>query len=328
MNEATQLFHQYGVPAIALIVFVKRMGVPVPAMPFLLLAGARGVDEPLFAVTAALAACAAAVVGDALWFEAGRRYGRGMLGLMCRISVSPDICIRRSELAFARQGAAAVLVAKFIPGLAGLAPPLAGALRMPAGRFTAINLAGTLLWVGFGVVAGWLLHRQVGQLVALLDELGRVAWPLLGIAVAGYVAWLLARRGVLRRAALRTPRLAPRQVAERMARGEPFVFVDVRGPKASLQKHIGNAIHGFLDSELQGELDAVDQSVHLVVYCDCPDDVSAARVAEMLVRRGRPAHVLAGGFSAWVAAGLPVESTAAGKNGAAPGLAEVRLSVR
>jgi membrane protein DedA with SNARE-associated domain/rhodanese-related sulfurtransferase len=312
MDDVALLFHHHGVLGIVVVVFAKRMGVPVPAMPFLLLAGARGVHDGVFAVNAAIAACVAAVTADGIWFVAGHRFGRSMLALMCKLSISPDACIHRSELAFTRRGAVTVLLAKFIPGVAGLAPPLAGALGMSAGRFTALNLAGTMLWVGGGVAAGWLLHRQVTQIVTAVHRLGSLALPLFVVATGAYIAWLITRRALMTRAAMRTPRIDPRQVAGKIARGERLALVDVRGPKSTVRQRIPGAIHAFLDHDLNEQLVGVGQGVQLVVYCDCPSDVSAARVAAMLRKRGLPAQVLAGGFASWLAAGLPVESTGTG----------------
>lgn len=317
MTDAALLFHHYGELGIALIVFAKRMGIPVPALPFLLLAGAQGVRDPVFALNAAGGALAAAVVADGLWFVAGRRFGAGMLALVCKISLSPDTCIRKSELAFARRGSATVLLAKFIPGVAGLAPPLAGALGMSRARFTALNLAGTLLWVGGGVLAGVLLHRQVARIVATVADLGSLALPLFLLLAGAYLLWLSARRALMTLAALRMPRLSPLELAEKLARGERVLPVDVRGP-GLVQQRIPGAIHAFFDRESDGKAPVIAQGVELVVYCDCPNDVTAARVATMLRKRGLPARVLTGGFPAWKAAGLPLEPAQPAAGLAAP----------
>ncbi len=215
MDEALLLFHAHGVPGIALLVFAKRMGVPVPAIPFLLLAGARGTQDPFFALHAATAACVVTVFADWLWFLAGRRFGSRMLALMCKLSLAPETCIRRSELAFLSRSALTVLIAKFIPGVAGLSPPVAGALGMPAARFTALNLAGTLAWVSAGVGAGWLLHRQVAQVIAALYALGSLTVPLVVVAISAYIVWLAVRRSRVARTGKLGPRLRPEIVAQK-----------------------------------------------------------------------------------------------------------------
>ncbi|HEX2544710.1 MAG TPA: VTT domain-containing protein [Ramlibacter sp.] len=308
MHDALQLFHHYGVLGIPVVVFVKRMGVPVPALPLLLLAGARGAQDAGFALAAALAACAAAALGDALWFAAGRRYGRRMLALVCKLSISPDICIGRSELDFLRRGAATVLLAKFIPGVSGLAPPLAGALGMRAGKFTILNLAGTVGWVACGIAGGWLLHSQVARIVAALYELGALAVPATGVAVAAYAGWLVLRRLMLKRAALTSPKLTPGQVVEMARRGAQFQFVDARAPELAAHQRLPGALSAYGEA-FSHDVARRDHDVVLVVYCDCADDVSAARTAAMLRTRGFTAYALAGGIRAWLGEGLPVEGS-------------------
>lgn len=308
MDQLLSLFDARGVPAIFVLLFVKRMGVPVPALPVLLLAGARGMQDPAFAVQVLVAASVASILADSLWFSAGRRYGRAMLALLCRLSMAPGHWIRTSERAFERRGALAVLLAKFIPGVAGLAPPLAGTLGMGAVSFSTLNAAGTLLWVGSGLGAGLLFHRQIDQLVEALQGMGSAALPALALAVAAYVGWLALRRLVVVLAVSRAPRLQPQDLAEMIARGEPVVLVDVRGPGAKAGARIAGAVHATLDSEDFEALSGLHPGVPLVTYCDCPNDISAARAALKLLDRGVPAQVLAGGVAAWLAAKLPVEA--------------------
>ena len=310
LNQAMGFFEAHGVLAIFLLLFAKRMGIPVPALPFLLLAGARGASDGVFALSALVAGSLASVLADAIWFVAGRRYGRSVLALMCRISVSPGSCIRKSELAFARRGAMTVLLAKFIPGVAGLAPPLAGALGMRSASFTALNGAGTVLWVGSGMAAGLVFHRQLTQAVRTLQDMGAAAVPWLLLALAAYFGWLALRRQLINRAAAKAPRLHPHELADKLARGEQVMLVDVRGAGADTGPRIPGALHAFLDSAMFDGLPVLPEGMDLVTYCDCPNDISAARAALRLRKRGIPALVLAGGFPAWVAAGFPVETAA------------------
>lgn len=307
MWDFSTLFPAHGVLAVSIALFLKRMGVPIPAFPLLLLLGAQAAGDALLAALALAGPTLAAVLADSAWYLAGRRYGRAMLGLMCRISVSPGTCIRRSELSFARRGDTAVLLAKFIPGVAGLAPPLAGALGMRAGRFTALNLAGTVLWIAAGLALGLLLHREVLLVVAWLQRLGAAALPFLGAVFALYVAWLVTRRTLASRAARRAPRIQPRELADRIARGEAILVVDVRGPDVPLPVRLPGSLHAPIGSAAFDALAAVQGHSELVTYCDCPDDATAARAALELGRRGLPVRVLAGGFEAWRAAGLPLD---------------------
>jgi membrane protein DedA with SNARE-associated domain/rhodanese-related sulfurtransferase len=308
MWDFSTFFPGHGVLAVSIALFLKRMGVPIPAFPLLLLLGAQVAGDGLLAATALAGPTLASVLADTAWFAAGRRYGRAMLGLMCRISVSPGTCIRRSELSFAKRGETAVLLAKFIPGVAGLAPPLAGALGMRAGRFTMLNLLGTVLWTGAGLALGLLLSREVQLAVGWVQRLGTAALPLLGAVLALYVAWLVTRRVLASRAASRAPRIQPQELAERIARGESILLVDVRGPAdLVLDVRLPGSLHAPLGSATFDGLAAVQGHSQLVTYCDCPDDATAARAALELGRRGLPVRVLAGGFDAWRAAGLPLD---------------------
>ncbi|MBC5784388.1 VTT domain-containing protein [Ramlibacter sp. USB13] len=306
IDDLTRLYQAHGELVTFLVVFAKRMGVPVPVLPFLLLAGARGADDGAFAFAILALATLASVVADGVWFAAGRRFGRGILALVCRISISPDSCIRKSELAFAHRAAVTVVAARFIPGIGPLAPPLAGALGMRTGSFLVLNLAGTVLWTGSALAAGVVLREQVAQAVAALQELGSRALPVLLLAIAAYVGWLVLRRALITFAALKAPRIQPHELADHMDRGDPLLLLDVRGAMPG-DARIPGAVLARSDHELVEELVRLPADVHLVTYCDCPNDVSAARLAARLRKRGLPVRVLAGGYGAWVAAGLPVQ---------------------
>jgi len=308
MDDFNGILATHGLLAVSVVLFLKRMGVPVPALPFLLLAGAQGAQDGVFALMALGSATLASVLADTAWFFGGRRYGRSMLALMCRISISPGTCIRQSELTFARRGTLTVLLAKFIPGVAGLAPPLAGALGMRPGSFTLLNLAGTALWTGSGIALGLVFHQQVSQVLRWIEQMGRAAVPFVVAAFALYIAWLLVRRVLVARTAGKVPRIDRELLSEMIARGDTVVLVDVRGAGSPPETRIPGAMHASPGSEAFEALSALPSGAQLVTYCDCPDDVSAARAALQLSKRGLPVLVLAGGFGGWVAAGLPVEA--------------------
>jgi membrane protein DedA with SNARE-associated domain/rhodanese-related sulfurtransferase len=311
IDDLLRIFQAHGELGIFLIVFSKRMGVPIPVVPFLLLAGARSMREAPFALSVLALATLASVLADGAWFLAGRRYGRGMLELVCRISMSPDTCIRKSELTFADRGAATVVLGKFLPGVGGLVPPLAGALGMPAMSFLVLNLAGSLVWTATILAAGLLFHEQLTQLMAALQSMGSQAVPLLLLALGLYLGWLVLRRVLVTMAALKAPRIAPRELADLIARGEPILVLDVRGTALAAQAHIPGALHARSERSLLDEVARVPAGVDLVAYCDCPNDVTAARLAAKLRKRGLPVRVLAGGFRGWVTEGLPVQEALA-----------------
>jgi membrane protein DedA with SNARE-associated domain len=194
MRALSLLFAEHGLAAVFICVLLEQLGAPVPALPLLLLAGARAAAEEAFAWRALGLATAACMIADTSWYFAGRRYGRPVLSLLCRASLTPDSCIEKTELSFARRAFLTVLVSKFIPGVSTLAPPLAGAMRMSLGAFLLIDLAGALLWIGSALTLGWLLRDQLEQVTGLLMDLGTKALLGLVVLLAVYIAWKVLRR--------------------------------------------------------------------------------------------------------------------------------------
>jgi len=306
MDLITELFTRHGLIAVAAAVLLHQLGAPLPSTPLLLLLGAESASRDGFALRAFAAVTAVAMVANVLWFWAGRRLGRRVLNALCVVSISPDTCVRQNELSFARRGALTLLIAKFVPGLSMLAPPLAGALGMTAGRFLTWNLLGSALWAAAGLAAGRLFHAQIDALLRELARLGSAAIALGVAAVAAYLAWRLWRRAMVRRELNRLERLGPADAMALQQQGCDIVFVDVRGgPPAS---RIPGARH--LDLGALGDAALVGWPVEaeFVTYCSCPNDVSAARAAQWLKAQGRQARVLRGGIEAWTRAGLALDS--------------------
>ncbi|HLE04701.1 MAG TPA: DedA family protein, partial [Anaerolineales bacterium] len=154
MNEAFQFLLRYGYAVLFGFVFAEQLGLPIPAIPVLLAMGAL-VGAGHFSLAIAIpVALLAALLSDVIWYQLGRYRGPSVLNLICRISLEPDSCVRRTENVFASHGARALLFAKFIPGLSTAAPPLAGIFRMRLPRFLIWDGAGTLLWIGTFVGTG------------------------------------------------------------------------------------------------------------------------------------------------------------------------------
>ena len=306
MDLLTELFTRHGLIAVAVAVLLHQLGAPLPSTPLLLLLGAESVARDGFALRAFGAITGAAMVANVLWFWAGRRLGRRVLAALCRISISPDSCVRQNEISFARRGALTLLIAKFVPGLSMLAPPLAGALGMTAGRFLTWNLLGSALWAAAGLLAGRAFHAQIDALLRELARLGSAAIALGVAVVAAYLAWRVWRRAVVRRELNAFERLDPADVAALQQQGCQIVFVDVRGgPPAS---RIPGARHLDLGALGDAALTGWPVEAKFITYCACPNDVSAARAAQWLKARGHQVRVLRGGIDAWQQAGLALEA--------------------
>ena len=266
MEDLGAFIRSYGYPA----VFAGVMGeqfAPIPGEPLLLAAGALAGTGHLKLGLVATVALLGAVVGDVVWYEIGRRGGHRVLRWLCRVSIEPDSCVRRSEEILSRRGAAALLVAKFIPGLHSVAQPLAGALGMRRGPFLVFDLLGALLWVGLYVGLGYVLHDQLVQAAALAEQLGGGMFLVVAGVFAVYLAVKVVRRQRFLRQ-LRIARITPDELKSKLDRGESVFVVDLRH-RIDVQAEptgIPGAVH-MDPSELEQAAARIPRDRDVVVYC-------------------------------------------------------------
>ena len=313
MQEITSLIAQHGLWLVFANVLVEQIGLPVPAIPTLIIAGALSVDGRISAWAVFGAAFVACTIGDALWYVAGRMYGRRVMRLLCRISLSPDSCVRQTENHFERWGGTALVLAKFIPGLSGIAPPLAGATRLPWPTFLLLNSLGVVIWAGVAIGAGMLFHAEIEGLIVRMEGLGSWALGTIGLLLAGYVALKWWQRRRLHKM-LRIARITAGELNKLFETGKRPVVVDVRssGDRDQDLRFIPGAL--VMDiGDVEKSLEQLPVEREIIFYCSCPNEASAAYVAKRLMDLGytrvRPLH---GGLDAWVAAGYAVEQRAPG----------------
>jgi len=308
-HEIIALIAQYGVLLVFLNVLVTQLGAPVPAVPTLVVAGALAAGGGVLVLVGTMAAVVAAcLLGDLAWFAAGRRYGAGVMRLLCRVSLSPDSCVQRSELHFQRWRGQVMLIAKFVPGLSTVGSALVGAMGLHWPLFVLFDGLGSLLWAGLWTGLGYAFTAQVDHVLSAVASTGTLAIELLLVLLALYVLWRWWRRRHLLRT-LRMARITVEELHRAMAAERAPVVVDVR-PEASRQLDT-RVVPGALLVDARG----IDRTVHdipfdreLVVYCNCPNEVSAARMAKILMAQGyRRVRPLLGGLEAWDAAGYPVD---------------------
>lgn len=301
MDQLSHLLHTYGVLIVFGIVLLEQIGLPIPAFPVLIIAGALavdggsgGLDWPL-ALAASVAGC---LISDYFWFRAGRHYGKRILRLLCRISLSPDSCVSQTEDNFSRWGAKSLVVAKFIPGFNTIAPPLAGAMGTGTSRFLWLSVAGGLLWSGVGLGLGAWFHDSVDDVIGWFETLGSTALMVVGALLALFVLLkYIERKRNLGAATL--PRISVDELKALLEAGRDPLIVDARSLTArQLEQGIPGAMaYGDAPARLMATL---DRERHIVVYCSCPNDVTAAQVAKEFLNNGfhraRPLH---GGLDAW-----------------------------
>ena len=153
---------------VALNTLLHEVGLPLPLMPTLLVAGASAMSGGVHPLAVVAMVIVATLAGNSLWFAAGRRYGSSILRFLCRLSLSADSCATRAEQSFRRWGGSSIVVGRFIPGVSLLAPPLAGALGMSWSRFIALSAAGAALWGLIVVGAGMLLHQELDAAIRVV----------------------------------------------------------------------------------------------------------------------------------------------------------------
>jgi membrane protein DedA with SNARE-associated domain/rhodanese-related sulfurtransferase len=250
-----------------------------------------------------LVAVAATVAADLLWYAGGRRFGAALLRLMCRISLSPDSCIGRTRRLYGRWGAPSLILAKYIPGFAAVATTLAGETRTSLRRFLVYDAIGAALWAGGAIALGAIFHEAVESVLTELEQLGHYALIVLCAALALFVAgkWWQRHRFL---ASIRMARITPGELDLLLRTGSPAAVLDVRTPERRAQT-------GWIPGSIQvrdiAEL-TLDRDDEIVVYCDCPNDASAAVMARRLKEQGyRRVRPLAGGVDAWRGKGLPID---------------------
>jgi len=299
MSGLIEFLIAYGLPLLFMAILLEQLGLPLPAAPWLLAVGALSVDAKFSAPAGIAVAVIACLLSDSTWFYLGRHQGNRLLGLLCRISLEPDSCVRRTENAFSRYGLRTLLVSKFVPGLNTVAAPLAGASKVGVRRFLLFDATGSLLYAGSYILLGYLFRDQIEQIAAALAGLGKSALLVLAFLIAAYLGFKLWRRQMLLRE-LRMTRITVAELRQKLDAGENPLIFDLRAnPGGGEELIIPGAVRISMDDI--GKCSAeIPHDRDIIVYCACPNEVSAARVALKLRQKGftrvRP---LKGGIDAW-----------------------------
>jgi membrane protein DedA with SNARE-associated domain/rhodanese-related sulfurtransferase len=309
MNQSVQFLVRHGAVVLFATVFIEQIGVPLPSLLWLLAAGALiGTRQMNFGVALA-AAAAGSLVADLIWFYLGRRYGHRVLGLLCRISLEPDSCVRRTQEVFTRYGIRGIVAAKFVPGLSTLAPPLAGSSGVSLGRFIIFDGAGSLLYVGSFILVGILFSHQMEQVMAAVGSLGSGALAVVVAAAALYIGYKFYQRKRLLRE-LQMARITVDELHQKQQDGEKPMILDLRS-LAALEEDpllIRGAIHMTMDEVEHRQLE-IPRDRDIILYCSCPNEVSSARAALVLRRKGfSQVRPLLGGLDAWRERNYPVDA--------------------
>lgn len=267
MDQAIEFLTRHGYAVVFGWVLGEQLGLPIPAVPILLGAGALAGMARLDPGAVLALAVLASLLSDTVWYALGRVRGGRVLGWLCRVSLEPDSCVRRTEDAFGRHGARVLVFAKFVPGLNTVAPPLAGIVGMPLWRFLVFSAAGGLVWAGLFVGLGYVFSDQLERVATAAGHLGAWLVGALAAALAAYVTWkFIARQRFLRR--LRIARIEPAELKTRLDAGEPVVIVDLRHPLdfETDPTIIPGALH-LTTAELEARHGEIPRDREIVLYC-------------------------------------------------------------
>jgi membrane protein DedA with SNARE-associated domain len=246
-------------------VLAEQSAIPIPSAPMLLAAGALirlGRLHPLLSIGCCLAG---ALLADVIWFAIGRRKGRRVLNLICRISLEPDSCVRQTENAFVKYGLGSLLVSKFIPGLNTIAAPLAGSSKTSFHRFAAYDGAGALIWSGSYLIAGYLFGEQLEKLLAFAERLGSNLALLAGALLALWIGWKFwQRRRFLN--GLKVARITPEELRERLNAGEDLFIIDLRHGLANEPEVIPGAVR-ISSEELVSRARELPRDREIILFC-------------------------------------------------------------
>ncbi len=297
----------YGYLLLFAWVLVEQMGIPLPAAPVLLAAGALSAEHKISYFLALLSGLAASLLADSTWFLIGMRYGHHVMRLLCKLSLEPAVCVRRTQDLFARRRNVALVIAKFVPGLGILASPVAGQNGMQFGQFLFFDAIGSTLWVGALLVTGRFFGDLLLHNPSLLNWVGKFSGALLVLGVLIFLIVRLIRRRMMI-GALAAARLEPEELKSKLDAGEEIFIVDLRHPLELLTDPfiLPGALH-LSPNSLTARSHEIPRDRDIVLYCTCPSEATAAKTAMRLHRLGiERVRPLRGGYDEWKRLGFPL----------------------
>ena len=314
MNPIVQLLVKHGYAVLFASVFARQMWLPVPAILVLIAAGALAGSGRMTLAIALGLAIIACLLADMVWYEAGRRWGGQILHFIYGFALDPDGAARRSKQTFVRHGRRTLMLAKFVVGLDAATPSLAGLSGISRFRFIAFDAVGAALWSGAYAGLGYVLGKDLDRVAAYAVRLGALWVTVVFEALAVYVGRKLVQWHRIVRE-FRKARISPEELKQKLDAGEEVVIVDLHGRRNGRRGHHGipGAVcidpHSLGQHENPNQRAPIPRDREVVLYCTAPHELTCARVALELHRRGfERVRPLAGGLQAWAERGFPLTS--------------------
>jgi membrane protein DedA with SNARE-associated domain/rhodanese-related sulfurtransferase len=303
MNTLVNLVQTHGLWLVFLITLLQSVGLPLPAFAVLIVTTAVTPPTASNIMILVLIGSLGTLMGDIILYFAGKRYGTGILGKLCKISISPDSCVRNTGDVFDRYGAPALTIVKFVPGLSTLAPVVAGVYEMKLALFIFFSSIAALIYVGVASTLGAVFRHQVDGLIAAISHYGMMGGLFIVLLFGLYLLFKWLRRYRLIRQ-FETDRVTVNDLIELMDGKYDPVILDARPID---QRSRNGFIPGSVpvdENSLNAIADRYAEHQEIIIYCSCPNEITAARYAEKLrkvgLKRIRP---LVGGIDAWAESG-------------------------
>lgn len=302
ISQFTGLIRQDATPVVFANVLLEQLGLPLPAVPILLLAGSLAAT-PAGLGKVLLATVLASVIADWCWFQMGKRYGYRVLSGLCLLSINPATCVRDTEGRFVRWGVSSLIIAKFVPGFSIVAPPIAGALNMRRSGFLLASAIGAGLWGSVAIGAGCLLKDAVRPALVLLDQQSGYALILVLFAFGAWLGWKLWHKYQFRKFRSNVRFVEPDELVAAMAADEPPLLLDMRGPTMIAATGVAKGATATEQTSLLAMVADWPRERPIVTLCACPEDASAVMAASQLLKAGYlSVKALRGGYDAWLTA--------------------------
>lgn len=268
MESLTQFLTQYGYAVLGGWVLAEQIGLPLPAAPILMAAGAMSAKGPFHFSLALIVSALGCVVGDLFWFRVGQSGNHRALRLICRISLEPDVCVRRTTNLIGKYGPKSLLFTKFIPGLNAVAAPLAGSAGIRWPTFVFFNFLGSLIWCGCFLGIGYLFREKVGNIALWMGQFKWViALALLVVIPAAYIAFKYWQRRKFAHE-IWMERITPEELLQRIKSSNAPVVVDLRHNLDFLPdpRTLPNAIR-IPAEELERRYAEIPSDREIILYC-------------------------------------------------------------